>query len=225
MHALTIGTSAIRQLDGLYSLNDLHAAAGGDKNQQPANFMRLDQTQALVAEINSSEMRSSTKTINGRKGGTYVCRELVYAYANWISPAFYLKMIRAFDALQQPALAAPAFDLRAVMLSDNSTPSVPLPGEIQTAINRKAWVMAHDAYELCREHLARRVAYTSECGNPRRLDSRRALEAISETTLDMALAPRHYNMLHMAVSIGESMVQLASGNLADMRKELKGMMQ
>ena len=78
---LAIASTAIRQRDGLYSLNDLHAAAGGDKAQLPANFMRLDQTQALVAEIgNSSDVRSFI-TAPGRNCGTYACRELVYAYA------------------------------------------------------------------------------------------------------------------------------------------------
>jgi hypothetical protein len=60
--------------------------------------MRLDQTQALVAEINNCSDVSSFKTVTGRNGGTYVCKELVYAYAMWISPKFHLQVIRAYDA-------------------------------------------------------------------------------------------------------------------------------
>lgn len=106
MNALTLGTSEIRQLDGLYSLNDLHKASGGEAKHQPALFMRNDQTQALIAELSSTDSQSiHTKTVigKGKLQGTYVCRELVYAYAMWISPKFHLAVIRAFDAGQTVA--------------------------------------------------------------------------------------------------------------------------
>ena len=88
--------------EGRFSLNDFHRAAGGEDKHKPANWMRLDSTQALVEEISNCSDVSSKNPINskeGRYGGTYVCKELVYAYAMWISAAFQLKVIRAFDAL------------------------------------------------------------------------------------------------------------------------------
>jgi len=118
MKHLSIAHVAIRQHDGLYSLNDLHQASGGEAKHQPALFLRLDATQALIEEIektnsanlqsleignsHSTDMQSAVKTINGGKyRGTYACKELVIAYAAWISAAFHLKVINVFlDNLQ-----------------------------------------------------------------------------------------------------------------------------
>lgn len=129
MQDLTISGVAVRLVDGLYSLNDLHKASGGEDKHQPAFFMRRDYTKAIVEEIINENNRSSEsqsapiRIINGDGGGTYVCKELVYAYAMWISPAFNLRVIRAFDSMHsQPApqvpvmgaLAAPAADFQAI---------------------------------------------------------------------------------------------------------------
>ena len=56
-------------------------------------------------------MSIAFKTVRGGKNqGTYACKELVYAYAMWISPQFHLHVIRAFDRMrtQRPTLPAPS---------------------------------------------------------------------------------------------------------------------
>lgn len=100
--ALTLGETTVRQLDGLYSLNDLHRASGGNPSHRPGNFLQIDQTKALVAEIETAGI-PAVSTREGRNGGTYACRELVIAYAAWISAAFHLKVIRVFLASQAPS--------------------------------------------------------------------------------------------------------------------------
>lgn len=92
------GVSIRRDAEGRYCLNDLHKAAGGEEKTRPNQFLRIDQTVALIAEIETAQM-CAVKTTAGRNGGTYAVKELVYAYANWISPVFYLQTIRTFDAV------------------------------------------------------------------------------------------------------------------------------
>lgn len=98
--------------EGRFCLNDLHKAAGAESRHQPAFFFRRPEIQELEAELNSAPAQSlPTITSQGRNGGTYVCKELVYAYAMWISPKFHLEVIRTFDAVangqQAPVTAVP----------------------------------------------------------------------------------------------------------------------
>lgn len=87
--------------EGRYSLNDLHKASGKEHRHSPNYWMDLQQTKELIEEILNTgfPVFKPTTSKKGRYGGTYVCKELVYSYAMWISAAFALKVIRAYDAL------------------------------------------------------------------------------------------------------------------------------
>lgn len=122
-HPIVIaGTSVATDAQGRYSLNDLHKAAGAEPRHQPARFIANQSTHELVVEIGTTEI--PVVTVNGgRAPGTYACRELVYAYAMWISSKFHLQVIRTFDAMattQAPAAAparsaiSPAKEFRAI---------------------------------------------------------------------------------------------------------------
>lgn len=117
MSNLTILNNSIRNIDNLYSLNDLHKASGGADKHSPFRFMRNEQTKDLISEINSQTPNLvASKIIRGGSDltvrGYWVCEELVLSYAMWISPKFHLVVLRAFLAMhrnqpQQLALPEP----------------------------------------------------------------------------------------------------------------------
>lgn len=83
---LTIGSNNITLNEGLYSLNDLHKASGGEKRHQPSNWLALVQTKELVdtlieeqnctPEIPGVEQNQQViKVVNGgNERGTFVCK-------------------------------------------------------------------------------------------------------------------------------------------------------
>ena len=89
VNSIIINNHAIRCADGLYSLNDLHKASGGENKHRPTFFLQNDETKALIAEIdaqnydvgNPTSKNTAVKIIRGRgkEQGTYVCKELVYS--------------------------------------------------------------------------------------------------------------------------------------------------
>ena len=107
------GIKVRQDSEGRFNLNDLHKASGGERKNQPGNWSRTDTATELASEIyQSSDMRIEpwNRVVGGRNSGTYVCKELVYAYAMWISPRFHLQVIRAYDAQvtgQMPPAAQP----------------------------------------------------------------------------------------------------------------------
>ena len=106
MSELIISDVSIHQdSEGRFCLNDLHKAAGNAKKYAPSYWLANQQTKDLIAELTTTgipvlEQNQPVKVINGgRNPGTYVVKELVYAYAMWISPKFHIQVIRAYDAL------------------------------------------------------------------------------------------------------------------------------
>lgn len=117
------GIEVRRDVHGRYCLNDLHRAAGGEQKYRPKYWLDNKQTRELIEQlfteggIPPSEQNQSVSFFQGgsdtqnlgiapvntvRGGaeqGTYVCKELVFAYAMWISPSFHLKVIRTFDRI------------------------------------------------------------------------------------------------------------------------------
>jgi len=86
---------------GRFRLNDFHKAAGGNPKDRPGEWLRIDKTKKLIeierqkllkiktGEISPVSMVDPISSIEGRNGGTYAVKKLVYAYATWISEEFF----------------------------------------------------------------------------------------------------------------------------------------
>lgn len=98
---LAIHDISIRQdAEGRFCLNDLHKAAGGENRHKPNLWMALLQTVELARFLESEEAIAGKAAIFTKQGlGTFVIKELVYAYAMWISAEFHVHVIRAYDAM------------------------------------------------------------------------------------------------------------------------------
>ena len=116
---ITLSNVAIREHNGLYSINDLHRASGGEKRHQPSDWLRLKQTIELIKE---AEKTGNPVIISKQGLGTFACKELICAYATWISPKFFLQVIRTFLAVQEQGSLKPDFHLTAQTTPDERKP-------------------------------------------------------------------------------------------------------
>lgn len=102
---------AIRK-DGAYIMGEEKVATG---ELDEDAFMRRVETSELVAELEKSAKTQSFVKLMGRNGGTFVVKELVYAYAMWISPKFHLEVIRSYDRLATEGVAVHTSAAEAVL--------------------------------------------------------------------------------------------------------------
>ncbi|UZA25364.1 KilA-N domain-containing protein [Moraxella bovis] len=154
---LIISNQAISQHNGLFSLNDLHKVSGGADKHRPTWFLRNQETKELIAEI-ESENQIAYHTINGgNHRGTYVCKELVYRYAMWISAKFSLMVIRAFDMMTGGA------NITAFATKDERKPLVQAVNMLVAetgAIYSNVWKMIHQRFDVgCVDELTGEQVY------------------------------------------------------------------
>ncbi|HHH0628087.1 TPA: KilA-N domain-containing protein [Yersinia enterocolitica] len=100
------GVSVRLDNSGRYCLNDLHRAAGGESRHRPSVWLQNIQTRELVQEISKAGIPALEIIKGGINPGVFVCKELVYAYAMWISASFSLKVIRTFDLAVSQSITA-----------------------------------------------------------------------------------------------------------------------
>ena len=161
MSSLTVLNHEIHQTDGLYCLNDLHKASGGLEKHQPAFFMRNQETKDLIAELEDEANFRSANMQNGVlssvvrkvKGGnskltqgTYVCKEIVYRYAMWISPKFAVAVIRVFDAFMTGKLEPKAKP------KTTTSDRVPLKDAVNVLVAKSA-LNYSDAYRMVHQFM------------------------------------------------------------------------
>lgn len=101
MNVILADTVIHQDAEGRFSLNDMHKASGGAAKHAPSKFWRQDSVKEMADALNWTKSSSLEPLVTtpGRLGGTYACKELVYAYAMWVSPEFAIHVIRTFDAI------------------------------------------------------------------------------------------------------------------------------
>jgi len=93
--------------EGRYNLNALHRASGGEKKDGPSYWLATEKAKELIVELSTTgfpvvaQIQPVNTIVGGNAPGTFAVEQVIVAYANWISPAFYLKVINTFLEAQR----------------------------------------------------------------------------------------------------------------------------
>jgi len=106
-----IDVSVRMDAEGRFCLNDLHRAAvtngANARTKEPSKFLASNRTKRLIELLkqgttqNLGSSIAPVSTLEGATGGTFVVKELVYAYGQFVSPEFDLHVIRSYDKVVQ----------------------------------------------------------------------------------------------------------------------------
>ncbi|WP_275389502.1 KilA-N domain-containing protein [Xenorhabdus bovienii] len=111
------GVEITTDSEGRFNLNALHKASNTSAHKTPSQWLRRNETQALIAELEfnslknsrSVNLHSAQKSINVVNGGvnygTFAHELLAVSYAGWISPAFQLQVNQTFIDYRSGKLA------------------------------------------------------------------------------------------------------------------------
>jgi len=120
----------------LYCLNDLHKASGNENKNKPSYWLQTKQAKEYIELLNGGipafnsvdqSKNSCFEVIQGKHGGTYASKELVYSYAMWISVKFHHAVIHTYDAVVTGQLQISQSDtemLRLTRISPNTLKAI-----------------------------------------------------------------------------------------------------
>lgn len=194
MNALTVtGVDVRRDEQGRYCLNDLHRAAGGAVKHEPHRWLRNSQTKALIEALESTKFGGFEKAgipafSSVPNAGTFVAKQLVYAYAMWISADFNLAVIEAYDALVNGEYVQPAIQVENYWFARR-----PLwPAIRARVLARETYRAIAAALSINRDRVARAVKSMIRVGI---LDPRKVAEA--------QIGPSHKAALRYGIGWGQ----------------------
>ena len=135
----------------------------------------------------------------------------------------YLDAFNRMEAqLAEQAHALPGIDPRALMLAGQSS-AVPLTRAQQAQVNRQAWLLAHEAYELARAHIERRVAYRVSRGDLANPAAPSVAKVVRGVTLGNALAHAYHTEVRHVLDTAQIMQRMAN-DTAERVHQLKRML-
>ena len=139
-----LNTAIKTDKEGRNSLNYLHKASGGDNKHRPSIWAENQQTKDIAQKLSEAGIPALVMVKGGKAPGTYVCKQLVYTYAMWLSPEFHIQVVNAYDALANGRLEELRIETQRI--SDRNEARLESP-------------VLTDAVKLVRESLGKEVSF------------------------------------------------------------------